>query len=124
MHNTINTVGQTYTRPWGSYTTLAQENGFQVKILSIQPGGQLSLQRHFQRSEHWTVVQGQPTLTLNDTVKVYQRNEHIFIPKQAVHRIENFTQSPCQIIEVQIGDYLGEDDIERLDDVYNRSTTG
>ena len=120
MTNAINTIGQTYQRPWGSYTTLAQENGFQVKILTINPGGQLSLQRHFQRAEHWVVVAGEPTLTLNDTKKVYHRNESIFIPTKAVHRIENFTQHLCQLVEVQIGDYLGEDDIERLEDIYER----
>ena len=121
MNTSLNTIGTTYTRPWGSYTTLAQENGFQVKILNINPGGQLSLQRHFKRSEHWVVVKGEPTLTLDDQVNVYRRNQHIFIPIEAVHRIENFTDQECQLVEVQVGDYLGEDDIERLEDIYQRN---
>ncbi len=121
MTDAINNVGQTYTRPWGSYTTLAQQDGFQVKILTINAGGQLSLQRHFKRAEHWVVVAGEPTLTLGDTKRDYQRNEHIYIPTEAVHRIENFTDQQCQLVEVQVGDYLGEDDIERLEDIYDRN---
>lgn len=116
-----NEVGQTYTRPWGCYRTLALETGFQVKILTVNPGGRLSLQKHFQRSEHWVVVRGTPTLTIGEKVQEYQRDEVVYIPKEAKHRIENLTDAVCQLVEVQIGDYLGEDDIERFDDVYGRS---
>ncbi len=115
-----NEVGKLYERPWGSYQTLALESGFQVKILTIYPGGRLSLQRHFKRTEHWVVVKGEPTLTIGDTVKNYQRDDVVYIPLKAIHRIENSTDSSCQLVEVQVGDYLGEDDIERLDDVYGR----
>ncbi len=115
-----NEVGKTVERPWGSYTTLALASGYQVKTLLIKPGGRLSLQRHFQRSEHWVVVQGEPTLTVGDSVKVYQRDQVAYIPCQALHRIENFTDTLCQLVEVQVGEYLGEDDIERIEDVYGR----
>jgi mannose-6-phosphate isomerase len=115
-----NEVGVVYQRPWGSYQTLALETGFQVKILRIAPKGKLSLQRHFKRAEHWVVVQGEPSLTIGDNTKTYQRNDCVFIPVEAVHRIENKTEVVCLLVEVQVGDYLGEDDIERLDDVYGR----
>lgn len=115
-----NEIGRVYTRPWGSYQTLALASGYQVKILSIQPGGRLSLQKHFKRAEHWVVVAGRPTLTIGEAQRVYQVNESVYIPKEAVHRIENFTDELCTLIEVQVGDYLGEDDIVRIEDVYGR----
>ncbi|PIQ42486.1 MAG: mannose-6-phosphate isomerase [Gammaproteobacteria bacterium CG11_big_fil_rev_8_21_14_0_20_46_22] len=116
----LNETGKLYERPWGSYQTLALHSGFQVKILTINPGGRLSLQKHFKRSEHWIVVKGMPTLTINDTKKTYQVNEAVYIPIEALHRIENLSDTACQLVEVQIGDYLGEDDIERVEDVYGR----
>ena len=116
-----NEVGKVYERPWGTYQTLALNDGFQVKILVVTPGGRLSLQKHFQRSEHWVVVKGEPTLTIDETKQVYKRDEVVYIPKESKHRIENLTDMECQLVEVQIGDYLGEDDIERFDDVYGRS---
>lgn len=116
----LNEIGQIYTRPWGSYQTLALAAGYQVKILTIQPGGRLSLQKHFKRSEHWVVVAGRPTLTVGETQREYYVNESVYIPKEAVHRIENFTDELCTLIEVQVGDYLGEDDIVRIEDVYGR----
>ena len=115
-----NEVGEIYRRPWGEYQTLALESGFQVKILTILPGGRLSLQRHFQRTEHWVVVQGEPTLTIGDSKKVYHRDQVVYIPLEALHRIENLTDENCQLVEVQVGDYLGEDDIERIDDGWSR----
>jgi mannose-6-phosphate isomerase len=115
-----NEVGKLYERPWGSYQTLAIEDDYQVKILTVQPGGRLSLQRHFKRAEHWVVVRGTPTLTIDDAVREYRRDDVVYIPLQSVHRIENLAEQPCVLVEVQIGDYLGEDDIERLDDVYGR----
>lgn len=116
-----NEVGKTYFRPWGSYQTLQINENYQVKLLVINPGGQLSLQKHFKRSEHWVVVAGTPTLTINKETKMYQVDESVYIPCEAVHRIENFTTEICKIIEVQIGSYLGEDDIVRLDDIYGRT---
>lgn len=116
----INKTGEIYTRPWGSYQTLAMATGFQVKILTINPGGQLSLQRHFKRSEHWVVVKGAPTLTIGENKQTYQRDQVVYIPIEVLHRIENFSAEICQLVEVQIGDYLGEDDIERIEDIYGR----
>ncbi len=113
-----NEVGKLYERPWGSYQTLALADGFQVKILTVNPGGRLSLQKHAQRAEHWVVVKGEPTLTCDDVNKVFKRNESIYIPIGAVHRIENFGEGVAELVEVQVGDYLGEDDIVRLEDVY------
>ena len=120
MSSSINEIGITYERPWGSYTTLDMQDTFQVKRLNVNPGGCLSLQRHQQRDEHWIVVKGNPCLTHNETKKVYNPNESIFIPRGDIHRIHNTGDSEVIIIEVQYGDYLGEDDIERLEDVYDR----
>ena len=117
----INDIGKTYKRPWGSYKTIEMADGFQVKTIDVNPGGQLSLQSHEHRAEHWVVVQGTATVTVNDSVKDFNVNEHIFIPLQAKHRLENHTDSVVRIVEVQVGDYLGEDDITRYDDVYGRS---
>lgn len=117
-----NIIGKIYTRPWGTYQTLDIKEGYQVKLITVNPEGRLSLQKHFKRAEHWVVIRGQPTVTVNNQTKIYTVNESIFIPKEAVHRLENFTSAPAAVIEVQIGSYLGEDDIVRLDDIYGRSS--
>ncbi|MCF6768012.1 phosphomannose isomerase type II C-terminal cupin domain [Thiotrichales bacterium 19S11-10] len=116
----INEIGKTYNRPWGSYKTLELANGYQVKVITVNPGGTLSLQKHFKRAEHWVVVKGSPTFTIGEEKQTYQVSDHVYIEKEQVHRMENTTDSICEIIEVQIGSYLGEDDIVRLEDVYNR----
>lgn len=116
-----NIPGKTYHRPWGDYHTLALEPGYQIKILTIAPGGRLSLQKHVHRSEHWVVVAGTPTLTLDDESREYHVDESLYIPKEAPHRIENFSAVVCTLVEVQVGDYLGEDDIVRMDDIYGRN---
>lgn len=116
----MNKINQLYERPWGTYQTLALDDNFQIKILTVFPGGRLSLQRHFKRAEHWVVVKGAPTITLGDIQKKYTVNQAIYIPIETLHRIENHTDQPCQLVEVQVGDYLGEDDIERVDDIYGR----
>ena len=116
----INEIGKIYTRPWGTYQTLALANNYQVKIITVNPQGQLSLQKHSRRSEHWVVVEGKPTITIDYTKETYQVGQAVFIPIEAVHRIENETDQPAKIIEVQVGDYLGEDDIVRLEDIYGR----
>lgn len=115
-----NEEGVVYERPWGIYQTLQLRDNYQVKQLVVNPGGRLSLQRHFKRAEHWVVVSGEPTITVGETVNTYQSNSHVYIPLEAKHRIENLSDHRCVIIEVQVGDYLGEDDIERFDDVYGR----
>ena len=116
----MNETGKVYTRPWGTYRTIELAQGFQVKVITVNPNGQLSLQKHFKRSEHWVVVKGTPTFTIGENKKTYAVNEHVYIAKEQVHRMENTTQTPCEIVEVQIGNYLGEDDIVRLEDVYSR----
>lgn len=117
-----NQVGTIYERPWGCYQTLALHDGYQVKILTVNPGGRLSLQKHFKRAEHWVVVKGAPTVTIGDQVAVYQTNDVLYIPLECLHRIENFSDMPAVIVEVQVGDYLGEDDIVRVEDVYGRQS--
>ncbi len=112
--------GARVSRPWGDYESLEQDDGFQVKRIRVVPGGQLSLQYHHHRCEHWVVTRGAATVTVDDKVHVYHPGESVFVPKGAVHRLENFTAEPVEIIEVQIGDYLGEDDIVRVEDVYGR----
>jgi mannose-6-phosphate isomerase-like protein (cupin superfamily) len=116
----LNETGRTYSRPWGTYTTLALMETFQVKILEVAPGGRLSLQSHEHRSEHWVVVQGVATVTVDTMQRDYQVNEAIYIPVKARHRLENLTNQPLRVIEVQVGDYLSEEDIQRYDDIYGR----
>jgi mannose-6-phosphate isomerase len=116
-----NETGKIYERPWGTYQTIAQNKGYQAKLITVNPQGRLSLQKHAQRSEHWVVVAGTPTVTLNDQKKIYAINDYIYIPVEAVHRIENLSSTVVQIIEVQVGNYLGEDDIVRIEDTYGRT---
>jgi mannose-1-phosphate guanylyltransferase / mannose-6-phosphate isomerase len=112
----------TIQRPWGSYTLLADTVSHKVKRIVVKPGGRLSLQSHEQRSEHWVVVSGEATVTCGDKVTVMAANESIYIPRSAKHRLENFGQRDVELIEVQVGSYLGEDDIQRYDDQYGRLT--
>lgn len=110
-------------RPWGWYDSLGAGpggTGFQVKHIGVYPGQSLSLQLHHQRAEHWVVVSGTATITVGELVQDYLPNQHVFIPLGAVHRLENNTENAVEIIEVQLGSYLGEDDIVRLQDNYNR----
>lgn len=115
-----NEIGKIYARPWGTYRTLELTQNYQVKTITINPSGRLSLQKHFHRAEYWIVVGGKPTLTIDTTTNVYNVGDHIFIPIGTLHRMENFTSTPVVIVETQIGNYLGEDDIVRLEDVYGR----
>jgi mannose-1-phosphate guanylyltransferase / mannose-6-phosphate isomerase len=107
-------------RPWGTYESLGQGRKHQIKHIVVEPGGRLSLQSHEHRAEHWVVVAGQATITVGDTTADYATGQHVYIEKQQKHRLENHTQEPVTIVEVQIGSYLGEDDIKRFDDVYGR----
>lgn len=107
-------------RPWGSYTILAEGDCYKVKLITINPGEKLSLQMHYHRSEHWTVINGTGKLTLDDKVIFFKENESTYIPIATRHRLENPGHIPLSIIEVQNGRYLGEDDIVRFDDVYGR----
>ena len=110
-------------RPWGSYDSIDNGERFQVKRLSVKPGGVLSLQMHHHRAEHWIVVQGTARITCNDKTFLLSENESTYIPIGATHRIENPGKMPLHIVEVQSGSYLGEDDIVRLEDNYGRQGT-
>jgi mannose-1-phosphate guanylyltransferase/mannose-6-phosphate isomerase len=110
-------------RPWGSYDSIDSGDRFQVKRLSVKPGGVLSLQMHHHRAEHWIVVQGTARITRNDETFLLAENESTYIPVGATHRIENPGKVPLHIIEVQSGSYLGEDDIVRFEDNYGRQGT-
>lgn len=108
-------------RPWGSYETLDEGPGFKVKRIVVKPGAQLSLQKHHRRAEHWVVVDGTATVTRDDEVFTLTTNQSTYIPLEAKHRLENPGDIPLQLIEIQSGDYLGEDDIVRFEDTYGRS---
>jgi mannose-1-phosphate guanylyltransferase len=110
----------TVARPWGAYTVLQEGPGFKIKRIEVKPGGKLSLQLHHQRSEHWVVVNGQAHVTNGERVHTIHTNESTFIPPETKHRLENKASEPLVMIEVQCGDYLGEDDIVRFDDQYGR----
>ncbi len=107
-------------RPWGTYESVGKGPKHQIKHIVVEPGGRLSLQSHEHRAEHWVVVAGQATITVGDTTAEYATGQHVYIEKQQKHRLENHTDEPVTIVEVQIGSYLGEDDIKRYDDVYGR----
>ena len=108
-------------REWGEIEIIRTDGIFSVKRITIEPGKRLSLQRHKQRSEHWIVVEGQATVTLEEKLKTLGPNDSIFIPVGCLHRLANDTTNPLVIIEVQTGNYLGEDDIERVEDDFNRN---
>ncbi|WP_224813744.1 mannose-1-phosphate guanylyltransferase/mannose-6-phosphate isomerase [Hasllibacter sp. MH4015] len=108
-------------RPWGWYETLCAGGRFQVKRIKVKPGGVLSLQSHMHRSEHWIVVEGTAEVTIGDDVKLVTENESVYIPLGAKHRMANRGHLPMYLIEVQTGSYLGEDDITRYEDIYDRT---
>ena len=110
-------------RPWGYYESIDMGERFQVKRIVVIPGGILSLQKHRHRAEHWVVVRGTAEVTIGDQVRAVHENESVYIPIGSVHRMANKGKIPLELIEVQTGSYLGEDDIERLEDVYKRTTT-
>lgn len=107
-------------RPWGSYETISEGARFQIKRIVVSPGEQLSLQMHFHRAEHWIVVSGTAEVTVDDEVKLLQENQSTYIPAGARHRLANPGKVALELVEVQCGPYLGEDDIVRFDDVYGR----
>jgi mannose-1-phosphate guanylyltransferase / mannose-6-phosphate isomerase len=111
----------TVTRPWGKYTVLENQAGFKIKRIVVNPGASLSLQSHQHRSEHWVVVSGTATVTCYDKTVIVTKNQSTYIPVGEKHRLENRGKIPVHLIEVQVGEYVEEDDIERFDDFYNRS---
>ncbi len=112
---------RTVHRPWGSFTVLEDGSDCKVKRLTVKPGEVLSLQKHHRRSEHWTVVAGTAKVRVGDDEFLLNRNESTFIPIGTLHRLENPTDRDIHLIEVQCGDYFGEDDIVRIEDRYGRA---
>ncbi len=108
-------------RPWGSWSVIDQGPGFQVKRIEVLPGKRLSLQNHKYRSEHWIVASGRAQVTCGHKVFILRENQSTFIPKEAKHRLANPGSVKLVLIEVQIGSYLGEDDIVRFEDDYGRA---
>ena len=113
-------MGESEERPWGRYEVLEESDGYKVKRLEVKPGARLSLQRHSRRGEHWVVVTGTADVVCGDKTLRLNKGEHIHIPPHSNHRLGNSTDQALILIEVQLGDYLGEDDIVRLEDDYKR----
>ena len=113
-------VHLTERRPWGSFTVLQEGTGFKIKLIEISARKRLSLQRHKNRAEHWVVVSGVAKVTSGTKVSLVRSNESIYISKGKKHRLENTLSQPLRIVEVQTGNYLGEDDIERFEDDFKR----
>jgi mannose-1-phosphate guanylyltransferase / mannose-6-phosphate isomerase len=107
-------------RPWGWYDSIDAGDRFQVKRIVVKPGAALSLQMHHHRAEHWIVVRGTAQVTCGESVQLLSENESTYIPLGTKHRLENPGRVPLELIEVQSGAYLGEDDIVRFEDVYGR----
>ena len=107
-------------RPWGYYQSIDQGARYQVKRIVVRPGGRLSLQKHYHRAEHWIVVRGAAEVTLDGAEHLVHENESIYLPIGSDHRLANPGKIDLELIEVQTGSYLGEDDIVRIEDVYNR----
>ncbi|EDM28053.1 Mannose-1-phosphate guanylyltransferase/mannose-6-phosphate isomerase [Lentisphaera araneosa HTCC2155] len=112
---------QTVNRPWGSYCNIDQDFGFKVKHITVKPGAKLSLQKHFHRAEHWVIVKGSALVTNGEENILLSENQSTYIPIGTLHRLENPGKIPLELIEVQSGNYLEEDDIVRYDDDYGRS---
>jgi len=119
-YNSLTSV--TEERPWGSFTVLEEGENYKVKRFTVLPNRRLSLQYHHFRSEHWTIVAGKALVTCNEKEFILQAGETTFIPVEAIHRIKNIGIEPVIVIEVQCGSYVGEDDIVRLADDYDRTT--
>jgi mannose-6-phosphate isomerase len=118
---TITTHNVTETRPWGSFTILDEGKGYKIKRIEVNPGHRLSLQMHYHRSEHWIVVSGTARVLCGDEEKILCSNQSTYVPQTKTHRLENPGVIPLVLIEVQNGDYLGEDDIIRFQDDYTRA---
>ena len=107
-------------RPWGTYTVLEEANGYKIKRIEVKPGSRLSLQKHFHRNEHWIVVSGTATVTVENETRLVRPNESTYIKMGEIHRLENQGKIPVVLIEAQVGEYTGEDDIVRINDEYGR----
>jgi mannose-1-phosphate guanylyltransferase len=111
-------------RPWGSYTVLEESPGYKIKRIVVKPGKRLSLQKHFHRNEHWIVVSGTATVRVGDEVKLVRPNESTYIKMGELHRLSNEGSIPVVLIEAQVGEYTGEDDIVRVEDDFDRGLDG
>jgi mannose-6-phosphate isomerase len=118
---TSNGSSATECRPWGSFTTLEEGPGYKIKRIEVKPGHRLSLQMHHHRSEHWIVVSGTAKVTCGETEEILFSNQSTYVPQCVNHRLENPGVIPLVLIEVQNGEYLGEDDIVRFQDDYART---
>ena len=107
-------------RPWGKYEVILESSGYKVKKIVVNSGGKLSLQSHEHRSEHWIIVFGVAKVTIGETVQMLDAGKSVYIPPGSKHRLENETSERMELIEVQLGTYLGEDDINRYEDIYGR----
>lgn len=116
LHN----IHQTAHRPWGTYTVLEDTPGYKIKRIEVKPAKRLSLQKHFHRNEHWIVVSGTATVTVGNETRLVRPNESTYIKMGEVHRLSNDGKIPVVLIEAQVGEYTGEDDIVRIEDEYNR----
>lgn len=120
----MNQIGHVYTRPWGTYRTIEQTskdtNNYQIKHIVVFPKKRLSLQYHEHRHEHWTVIQGSGVATIDGTEIPMEVHSSVYIPVRSSHRMTNPTDKPMEFIEIQLGSYLGEDDIVRLEDDFGR----
>ncbi|HEY6334796.1 MAG TPA: cupin domain-containing protein, partial [Alphaproteobacteria bacterium] len=114
LHSTVH-------RPWGGYQRIDAGQRFQVKRITVKPGAKLSLQKHMKRAEHWVVVRGAARVTVGEKTFTLAENESTYVPVGVKHRLENCGAEPLDLIEVQTGGYLGEDDIVRFEDLYGRS---
>ena len=117
-------VAATELRPWGSFTVLEEGKGYKIKRIEVKPGHRLSLQMHHHRSEHWIVVSGTAKVTCGDKETLLTTNQSTYVPPCTSHRLENSGVIPMVLIEVQNGEYLGEDDIVRFQDDYSRTNKG
>ena len=107
-------------RPWVFYISILEDKRWQVKIIHVNPGAKLSLQMHHYRSEHWVVVKGTAEVEIDDKTLLLNKNESTYIPQGSKHRLSNIGKIPLELIEVQSGTYIGEDDIVRFEDLYGR----
>ena len=120
LDSELHNIHLTAHRPWGTYTVLEDVVGYKIKRIEVKPGKRLSLQKHFHRNEHWIVVSGTATVRVEDRVEIIRPNESTYIKMGEIHRLENQGKTPVIMIEVQVGEYTGEDDIVRLDDDFER----
>ena len=119
---TMDNMDNKFSRPWGYYETIYGDdhNGYKVKKIVVYPHKRLSLQSHNNRSEHWVIVNGTGKVQVGEEFYMVNKNEHVYIPVKAIHRIENIGDDLLELIETQVGDYLGEDDIIRYEDDFGR----